>query len=397
VKLSYLATLIGSCLLLLLTACSSFSGTHGLAGSGMIPPAGIRAIEETKTKLAPDPHMAICAIGLDVERSVLVLTGEVERVEFKQEAIDALKRSGVKAEDRVTVLPAEELGEKVWGIVCLSVASGREYPDHKAEMGTQILMGQVVRVWKRQRHWLYVQSPDSYLSWVESGAVALCTRAQVDKWERSEQVIVTAFDERVLEGPSLEALPVSDVVMGDRLKIASAPNGLWLPVELPDGRAGWLSQNAATNYAGWRESRHATPENIEKTATMFLGRPYLWGGTSPKGLDCSGFCKLVFMLNGIELPRNASEQARQGKPVELGEDFSHLKKGDLLFFGWPARGDRPEWISHVAIYLGGKRFIQSAQMVKISSLDPASPIYDAGHARGLLVARRILPDAAVDP
>src|SRR6516225_7781948 len=52
VKLSYLATLIGSCLLLLLTACSSFSGTHGLAGSGMIPPAGIRAIEETKTKLA---------------------------------------------------------------------------------------------------------------------------------------------------------------------------------------------------------------------------------------------------------------------------------------------------------------------------------------------------------
>lgn len=392
-KSSQIAALAASGLLMLLTACSTLDGEHRAGTEAQISPATVRAIADVRAKLAPDLHMAICAIGLELENSALVLTGEVERVEFKQEAMQALEQAGVKVEDEVRVLPAEELGQKVWGVVCLSVASGREYPDHKAEMGTQILMGQVVRVWKRLRHWLYVQSPDGYLSWVENGAVALCTRAEADAWQRSEQVMVTTFDERVLEEPSPEALPVSDVVMGDRLKIMERENGSWLKVELPDGRTGWLSKDAATDYTAWKESRRGSPENIEKTAMMFLGRPYLWGGTSPKGFDCSGFAKLVFMLNGIELPRNASEQARQGKPAQLGEDFSHLNKGDLLFFGWPARGERPEWVTHVAIYLGGKQFIQSAQMVKISSLDPGSPIYDAGHARQLLAARRILPEA----
>ena len=385
------AVLAGSGLLLF-TACSNLKEAEHATSAAQIPPAAIKAIEAVKARLAPDPHMSICAIGLELERNSLVLTGEVERVEFREDAMLALERAGVKAEDQVRVLPAEELGEKVWGIVCLSVASGRESPDHKAEMGTQMLMGQVVRVWKRLRHWLYVQSPDGYLSWVESGAVALSTRAEADAWERTEQVIVTGFDERVLEGPSLDALPVSDVVMGDRLRLIGAPEGGWLKVELPDRRAGWLAKDAVTNYAAWKASRRATPQNVEKTATMFLGRPYLWGGMSPKGLDCSGFAKLVFLLNGIELPRNASEQAREGRPVNLGDDFADLKKGDLLFFGWPARGERPEWVTHVAIYLGYKRFIQSAQMVKISSLDPGSPIYDAGHARALLAARRILPE-----
>jgi cell wall-associated NlpC family hydrolase len=96
-------------------------------------------------------------------------------------------------------------------------------------------------------------------------------------------------------------------------------------------------------------------------------------------------------MNGIELNRNASEQVRQGTEVLLDPNFSKLKKGDLLFFGWARGDDGPEWITHVAIYLGNKSFIQSAEMVKISSLDPAAANYDEHHARHLLYARRILP------
>jgi gamma-D-glutamyl-L-lysine dipeptidyl-peptidase len=119
----------------------------------------------------------------------------------------------------------------------------------------------------------------------------------------------------------------------------------------------------------------------------------LWGGNSPKGLDCSGFCKLTFLMNGIELNRNASEQVRQGREVPLDPEFSKLKKGDLLFFGWAGSYEGLEWITHVAIYLGNKLFIQSSEMVRVSSLDPSAPNYDEHHSpRTLLHARRILKE-----
>src|SRR5262249_31539963 len=155
---------------------------------------------------------------------------------------------------------------------------------------------------------------------------------------------------------------------------------------------GFLPKQSATNYAAWKATRRAIPENIENTARLFLGRPYLWGGSSPKGLDCSGFVKLVFFMNGIELNRNANEQARQGVEATTDKELSQLKKGDLLFFGGRGRRGQAEWVTHVAIYLDGKKFIQSSQRVRISSLDPNSPLYDEHHARRLLFARRILPE-----
>jgi len=335
--------------------------------------------------------MGIFAVGIGRADGQLVLTGEVDRAEARLDAMHAAERAGLRAADQITVLPAAELGDKLWAIATLSVANGREQPDHKAEMGTQILMGQVVRVWKQTQFWSLVQSPDGYLSWVEKGALVRCDRQTTEGWKASPLVIVTACEDCVRESPQPQAQPVSDVVMGDLLK-APFLDGDWLGVELPDGRTGFLRKLSATNYAAWKTTRRATPENIEDTARLFLGRPYLWGGCSPKGLDCSGFAKMVFFLNGIELNRNANEQARQGVEVTMDGESSQLKKGDLLFFGGRGRRGQAEWVTHVAIYLDYKRFIQSSQRVKISSLDPSSPLYDEHHARRLLFARRILPE-----
>ena len=110
-------------------------------------------------------------------------------------------------------------------------------------------------------------------------------------------------------------------------------------------------------------------------------------------------------MNGLELNRNASEQALQGREVRLDENLSALRKGDLLFFGPRGLADsgarrgaagsavtpRP-WITHVAIYLGDRKFVQSSERVRLSSLDPNAPDYDAFHARSLLFARRLLSD-----
>jgi hypothetical protein len=347
-------------------------------------------LREVEKKFAPDPHMGIFHVSLETNADAITLIGEVDKAEAKSAAIELIQRTGAKTVDHITVLPEQRYGEKTWGISTLSVASGREEPDHKAELGTQIFMGRVVRVWKGSRHWFYVQSPDGYLSWIENGSFVPCTQKQADTWTNAPLLIVTAFEDRVLDNPRSDSESVSDVVMGDLVKKTGERKD-WFAVELPDGRAGFLPKNAAQDYKTWIQTRRPTADNIEKTARRFLGRPYLWGGNSPKGLDCSGFCKLTFLMNGIELNRNASEQVRQGKDVPLDSSLSKLKKGDLLFFGWARGDDGLEWITHVALYLGNKSFIQSAEMVKISSLDPAAPNYDEHHARHLLYARRILP------
>ncbi len=357
--------------------------------------AATNVLQEVKVRYAPDSRLAIFTVGVESRGSGLVLTGDVERAEARLAAVQAVERTGAKVVDKIQVLPTEQLGDKVWGISCLSVACGRELPEHKAEMGTQVLMGNVVQLWKRSTNafytWYLSQSADGYLSWLEEGTFVRCTREQVEAWNHSPLLIVIAFEDRILQRPEADAQPVSDVVVGNLVRKAGEASD-WYKVELPDERVGFLPKKSAEDYAAWKRSRRPTAENIERTARMFLGRPYLWGANSPKGLDCSGFTKLVFFLNGIDLKRNASHQAQQGVEVPLDADFSQLKKGDLLFFGHRAHRGRPEKVTHVGLYLGEKLFIQSSERVQISSLDPDSPIRDEFRIRTLLRARRILAE-----
>jgi cell wall-associated NlpC family hydrolase len=229
---------------------------------------------------------------------------------------------------------------------------------------------------------------------VEKGTFVRCTREQVEAWQNDTLLIVTALEDCILERPETGAQPVSDVVLGDLIKQTGEAGG-WFKVELPDHRTGFLPKKAAEDYGGWKKSRQPTAENIELTGRRLLGRPYLWGANSPKGLDCSGFAKIVFLMNGIELKRNARDQAQEGKAVPLDHDLSQLKRGDLLCFGSRARGDRPARVTHVGIYLGDKLFMQSSERVQINSLDPNSPLRDEHRIRSLIGARRILPPTEV--
>lgn len=373
-------------------------GAHSAGGDLPPSPASYEAATNLlltlKTKFAPDSHLAIFHVGLDQRGSQLVLTGDVDRAEVKAETARTLQQAGVRFEDQVTVLPAPKLGDRLWGIACVSVANGREAPEHKAELGTQVLMGHTVRLWNCATNpwpWYYAESADGYHAWIEDGAIIPCTRAQLEDWTNSPLLIVTAYEGLILEKPVADAQPVSDVVLGNLVKRVSV-SGDWYQVQLPDGRSGFLPRTSAGDYQAWKQSRHATATAIEQRARSLVGRPYLWGANSPKGLDCSGFTKLVFFCNGIDLDRNASEQAHQGREVPLDPDFSRLKKGDLLFFGKPAAGGKPENIYHTGIYLGDKLFIQSSERVRINSLDLASPICDERRLRTLLHARRILPE-----
>ncbi len=377
----------------MLCACSHFesSGARAEPDRRLAVP---RAIQEVKQHYAPDDRLGIFKVGVEYRGRELALTGEVDRAEARLEVVQAVERTGARVSDRMKVLPEAWLGEEVWGIGCVSVTSGRLGPEHKTELGTQVLMGEVLRVWKRSTNamfaWYLTQSADGYLSWLQKGTFVRCTRAQAEAWNSSPLLIVTALEDCILEQPQPDAAPVSDVVLCDLVR-RTGEAGDWYKVELPDQRAGFLPKKAAQDYAAWKQARQPTAENIERTARRFIGRPYFWGGHTPRGLDCSGFTGLVFYLNGIELQRDSSLQAQEGVEVPLDPELSQLRKGDLLFFGPRARRGRPERVVHVGIYLGDKLFIHSSERVHISSLDPQSPLRDENRIRGLLHARRVLP------
>jgi hypothetical protein len=227
------------------------------------------------------------------------------------------------------------------------------------------------------------------VAWFEDGTFVRTNLAGLQAWTNSPLLIVTALEATILEHPDGKAAPVSDLVCANLLQSLGTDAGWWR-VRLPDGREGYVRSEAAQDYNEWRTQQQASPERIEQTARQFMGRPYLWGGNSSKSLDCSGFTQLVFGLNGVDLPRNSSQQGTVGIDVPIDAERTAWRTGDLLFFGRPARGTEPERIVHVGIYLRDNLFIHASECVQINSLDPASPIRDAHRIRTLLRVRRLL-------
>ncbi|MDI6782914.1 MAG: C40 family peptidase, partial [bacterium] len=127
-------------------------------------------------------------------------------------------------------------------------------------------------------------------------------------------------------------------------------------------------------------------KNIIATAKQFLGTPYVWGGNTKAGIDCSGFVQIVFRANGINIARDADEQSINGMLVGFRGYTEDMLPGDTLYFaGHSGR------ITHTAIYLGNNEFIHATEPhVTISSLDPKAPNYAEKHAKGFVLARRII-------
>jgi cell wall-associated NlpC family hydrolase len=153
---------------------------------------------------------------------------------------------------------------------------------------------------------------------------------------------------------------------------------------------GLIDADAIISYEDFLQPKAPLADHIIRTSMQMLGRPYLWGGTSGKAMDCSGFTKTVFYLNGLELPRDASQQVRVGLDVESDQSLKNLKRGDFLFFGSPSTPDKKERITHVAIYMGDGKIIHASDRVQIESLRPEDPDFAPERLSTLVRARRML-------
>jgi gamma-D-glutamyl-L-lysine dipeptidyl-peptidase len=350
-----------------------------------------RTIDSLTAVFRPDARTAVFSVAVEKRDNGFVLLGETDNPAAKSALISKLNREiDANFVDSVRVLPDISIGPKAFGIVDVSVGNVRAVPKSAGELVNQVLMGHIVRILKEARGWLYVKSEDDYLGWIEQGSIVRSDSSTIAMYAATRKLFVTPVFARATLLPHDGGGSVSDLVMADML-IPVGIQGTDFKVKFPDGRIGYVPRSAAEYYDTYMATHKPTPSGIEAVAREMLGFPYLWGGTSSKGVDCSGFTKTVFRMNGITLPRDASQQVNVGRDIEPGQNFGNLRTGDLLFFGDKADGGKPERIVHVAIYLHDGYFIQASNRVRISSLLKNDTAFDQYDLDRFVRVKRVLP------
>ncbi len=346
-----------------------------------------KEIDSISAVFVPDPRMGIRDINVkEDEAGVLILTGETTDPHLRDALIRTLSDRGNELTDSIIILPDTLLNKEYRGLATVSVLNMRKQPDHSAEMVSQAILGTPVKILKNEGSWVLIQTPDHYLGWTESSSVEQMTIQGMAEWKESDRVI-TIVNSGWIYSSTDESGVVGDFTAGCIfVKTGSEPG--YAKVSLPDGREGYISSRFVMDFSKWKTDVKCTGGSIVKSASSLMGLPYLWGGTSSRGVDCSGFSKTVYYLNGIILYRDASQQALHGMNVDITSDYSQLKTGDLLFFG--TRENSKLRVTHVGIYTGDSEYINSSGRVQVNSLDSTRSNYNGYRKNLLLTARRII-------
>ncbi len=228
-------------------------------------------------------------------------------------------------------------------------------------------MGTPVRILKRENGWYLLQTPNKYIAWVDAPAVARIDKNELQDYKLSKKVIYNKQYGFSYSRPDVNSQTISDLVIGCILPVVSS-NADFYMVQYPDKRIAWVKKNEVTDIEEIFNKQIVENELIV-TAKKFLGIPYLWGGTSSKAIDCSGFTSTIYYMNGTLLQRDASQQTKYGKIITTTYEYKDLLPGDLLFFGRKASDSLPERVWHVAMYIGDSEFIHASGKVNINSID----------------------------
>jgi cell wall-associated NlpC family hydrolase len=322
-----------------------------------------------------------------------VLSGYTSVADAKTALVEKVRRMNPETADSIVLLPDATVDENSsYGIINVSVADLRVHAGYDAEMATQLLLGSPVET-LQHRSWWRVKTAENYVAWITGATFVRMNKDAFNEWITSPKIIFTDEYGFAYEQPDARKGRISDLVFGNMLK-REGDQGRFFKVSYPDGRKAYVLKSQSALLENWLSSVRLTEESIVQKALALKGIPYSWGGTSTKMMDCSGFTKTVMLMHGVMLRRDASQQAQTGIPVDISDGYEQLRPGDLMFFGRKSNGDRKERIWHTGIYTGNREFIHQDSYVHLSSLDPDSPLYDAGNTRTFIRATRII--GAVD-
>jgi hypothetical protein len=253
------------------------------------------------------------------------------------------------------------------GVATLSMIPVRKEPSHRSEMVNQILFGEVYEVLAQDKNWLHTRTlHDDYCGWIDVSQHLATSASEMSLTEARAYISLDMLC--IASSPSSSAA----VVMGSTL---NAFDGLNFRL----GREKWVYNGQALSPDASKNSSF-----LEKIALKYLNAPYLWGGRSPLGIDCSGFTQIVYKFMGISLLRDAYQQAEQGAILNFLEE---TLPGDLAFF----HNDEGK-IIHVGIILKDNRIIHSSGKVRIDKLDHFG-IYNSDtkkYSHQLKILKRVL-------
>jgi len=233
-----------------------------------------------------------------------------------------------------------------YAICLLSVVSVRETISHRSEMVTQLLFGELCLVEDQYQDWYKIRVQfDNYEGWVEKKQMYLIDEKTYNQ---------------ILNQPTKTYVNASAAFVRSEKGDVPVLLGSSLPL-FENGK--FKIGNEIWTYEGGEDYQCSgqTPERLSFWALKYMKSPYLWGGRSPFGIDCSGLTQNVFRVCGYSLPRNSAQQAELGQVVNF---ITEAKSGDLLFFD-NAEGQ----ITHVGMFIGNNQVIHASGEVRIDKID----------------------------
>ncbi len=237
----------------------------------------------------------------------------------------------------------------MFGICNLAIIPLRSEPSDRSEIVSQVLFGEHFEVLERLKQWTRLRLYyDNYEGWIDTKQFQFI----------SENSYHTLCDKAI-------------VLNGDLIEYVSGADNLLLPIPM-GASLSFLGESEINSsnfeFEGLAVRGIKSKENLIPTAFSYLHSPYLWGGKTPFGIDCSGFTQMVYKLNGYHLLRDASQQASEGEALSFIEES---EPGDLAFF------DNEEGkIIHVGIIMSDNYIIHASGKVRIDRLDHLG-IYNA--------------------